>query len=136
MFFAVIQMSGHVRMFLKKKCPTGISQPYAMPTRKAYVSILPSEFLKTPQLQKIVDWIKGQIISKRFFLAEDSPKKRTKTHHILVKTNLFIRFLEEFNTWQFAFKMNWPLEVPIKSNTWKELRCQLAKTLGYRNLKS
>ena len=31
--------------------------------------------------------IKGQIISKRFFLAEDSPKKRTKTRRKLVKTN-------------------------------------------------
>ena len=27
--------------------------------------------------------LKGQIISKRFFLAEDSSKKRTKTHRIL-----------------------------------------------------
>ena len=38
---------------------------------------------------------KGQIISKRFFLAEDSSKKRTKTRRILVKTNSFVRFLEE-----------------------------------------
>ena len=35
---------------------------------------------------------KGQIISKRFFLAEDSSKKRTKTRRILVKTNSFVRF--------------------------------------------
>ena len=35
---------------------------------------------------------KGQIISKRFFLAEDSSKKRTKTRLILVKTNSFVRF--------------------------------------------
>ena len=39
--------------------------------------------------------IKGQIISTGFFLAEDSPKKRTKTNHILVKTNSFVRFLGE-----------------------------------------
>ena len=38
---------------------------------------------------------KGQIISKRFFLAEDSSKKQTKTRRILVKTNSFVRFLEE-----------------------------------------
>ena len=38
---------------------------------------------------------KGQIISKRFFLAEDSSKKQTKTRRILVKMNSFIRFLEE-----------------------------------------
>ena len=53
---------------------------------------------------------KGQKISKRFFfLAEDSSKKRTKTRRILVKTNSFIRFLEEFMAWQFAFEINWPL---------------------------
>ena len=39
--------------------------------------------------------LKGQIISKRIFLAEDSPKKRTKTSHTLVKTNSFVRFLGE-----------------------------------------
>ena len=38
---------------------------------------------------------KGKIVSKRFFLAKDSSKKRTKTRHILVKTNSFVRFLEE-----------------------------------------
>ena len=38
---------------------------------------------------------KGQIISKRLFLVEDSSKKRTKTRRILVKTNSFVRFLEE-----------------------------------------
>ena len=53
--------------------------------------------------------IKGQIISKRFFLAEDSSKKRTKTRRILVKTNSFVRFLEESSAWQFAFEINWPL---------------------------
>ena len=40
--------------------------------------------------------VKGQIISKSFFfLAKDSSKKRTKTRRILVKTNSFVRFLEE-----------------------------------------
>ena len=38
---------------------------------------------------------KGQLISNRFFLAEDSPKKRTKTRLILVKTNSYVRFLGE-----------------------------------------
>ena len=42
---------------------------------------------------KIGHIFKGQIISKRFFLAEDSPIKRTKTRRILVKTNSFVRFL-------------------------------------------
>ena len=52
---------------------------------------------------------KGQIVSKRFFLAEDSSKKWTKTRRILVKTNSFVRFLEESSAWQFAFKIKWPL---------------------------
>ena len=52
---------------------------------------------------------KGEIISKCFFLAEDSSKKQTKTRCILVKTNSFVRFLEESLTWQFAFEINWPL---------------------------
>ena len=53
---------------------------------------------------------KGQIILKRFFLAEDSPKKRTKTRRILVKMNSFVCFLGESSAWQFAFEINWPLE--------------------------
>ena len=49
---------------------------------------------------------KGQIISKVFFLAEDSSKKRTKARRILVKTNSFVRFLEESSAWQFVFEIN------------------------------
>ena len=45
--------------------------------------------------EKKIIWAKGQIISKRFFLAEDSSKKQTKTRRILVKTNSFVRFSEE-----------------------------------------
>ena len=36
-------------------------------------------------------------------------KKPTKTRCILAKTNSFVRFLEEFTAWQFAFEINWPL---------------------------
>ena len=61
--------------------------------------------------------LKGQIISKCFFLAEDSPKKRTKTRRILVKTNSFVRFLGESSAWQFAFEINWPLR-PELSAKW------------------
>ena len=49
--------------------------------------------------------LKGQIISKCFFLAEDSPKKRTKTSRILVKTNSFVCFLGESLAWQFFSKL-------------------------------
>ena len=31
-------------------------------------------------------------------------------HHILVKTNSFVRFLEESSASQFAFEINWPLK--------------------------
>ena len=40
-----------------------------------------------------------------------SSKKRTKTRHKVVKTNSFVRFLEEFMAWQFAFEINWPLVI-------------------------
>ena len=52
---------------------------------------------------------KGQIILKRFFLAEDSSKKRTKIRRILVKTNSFVRFLGESSAWLCLFEINWPL---------------------------
>ena len=48
----------------------------------------------------------GQIILKRFFLAEDSSKIRTKTRRILVKSNSFVHFLEDSSAWQFAFEIN------------------------------
>ena len=52
---------------------------------------------------------KGQIISKYLYGVFNFFQKRTKTSRILVKTNSFIRFLEESSAWQFAFKINWPL---------------------------
>ena len=39
-----------------------------------------------------------------------SSKKRTKTRRIVIKMNLYVRFLEEFKAWQFAFEINWPLK--------------------------
>ena len=60
--------------------------------------------LKTEYLMYIPR-IKGQIISKRSFLTKDSPKKRTKTSRILVKTNSFVRFLGESSAWIFFSKL-------------------------------
>ena len=40
--------------------------------------------------------VKGQVISKGFLVSSISYKKRTKTCRIVVKTNSFVRFLEEF----------------------------------------
>ena len=42
-----------------------------------------------------------------------SSKKQTKTRRIVVKTNSFVRFLEEFMAWQFAFEINCPLVTKI-----------------------
>ena len=39
-----------------------------------------------------------------------SSKKQTKKHRIVVKTNWFVCFLEEFMAWQFDFEINWPLD--------------------------
>ena len=44
-----------------------------------------------------------------FLCLQFLPKKRTKTRRIVVKTNSFVRFLEEFTAWQFAFEIIWPL---------------------------
>ena len=38
-----------------------------------------------------------------------SSKKQTKTCRIVVKTNSFVHFLEEFMAWKFAFEIIWPL---------------------------
>ena len=38
-----------------------------------------------------------------------SSKKQPKTHGRVVKTNSFVRFLEEFMAWQFAFEIIGPL---------------------------
>ena len=56
---------------------------------------------------------KGQIISKRFFSGQGFFKKWMTTRRILVKTNSFVRFLEESSAWQFAFEINWPLIVIV-----------------------
>ena len=56
-----------------------------------------------------------------------SSKKRTKTRRIVVKTNSFVRFLEEFMAWQFAFEINWPLVLasPYLQFWFAELICLL-----------
>ena len=57
-----------------------------------------------------------------------SSKKRMKTRRIVVKTNSFFRSLEEFTAWQFAFKINWPLESSgfelHKCNSYQNLQVQ------------
>ena len=52
---------------------------------------------------------KGQLISKYILVSSISSKKHTKTRRIIVKTKLFVRFLEEITAWQFAFEITWPL---------------------------
>ena len=42
-----------------------------------------------------------------------SSKKRTKTSRQVVKSNLFIRFLEEISAWKNNFEFFWPLEINI-----------------------
>ena len=52
---------------------------------------------------------KGQLISKYILVSSISSKKQTKTRRIIVKTKLFVSFLEEITAWQFAFEITWPL---------------------------
>ena len=58
------------------------------------------EALQSPALYKVQDChiSKGQVIPKGFFVSSISSKKQTKTRRIVVKTNSFVRFLEEFTT--------------------------------------
>ena len=44
-----------------------------------------------------------------FWCLQFLPKNKQKTGRTVVRTNSFVRFLEEFTTWQFAFEINWPL---------------------------
>ena len=48
--------------------------------------------------------LKVSYFRKQTNQAEDSPKKRTKTRRILVKTNLFVRFLEESSARKETFR--------------------------------
>ena len=48
---------------------------------------------------------KGQIISKRFFLAEDSPKKRTNEFVFTSMRHVFVRFLEESSARKKRFEI-------------------------------
>ena len=54
---------------------------------------------------------KGQLISKWFFGVIDFLQKRTKTIRILVKTNSFVRFLEEIDDPINHFEVNLPLNI-------------------------
>ena len=57
----------------------------------------------------------------------------------MVKTNSFIRFLEEFTAWQFAFEINWPLEAEnrilqeYEQNSKKQLKSILDQTIHWEN---
>ena len=53
---------------------------------------------------------------------QSTSKKWTKTRRIVVKTNSFVRFLEDFTAWQFAFEVIWPL-----ATVWN---CELSITEG------
>ena len=51
----------------------------------------------------------GQIISKELLVSSNSPKKRTNEFVVVVKTNLFVRFLGEFEDTKSPFEIIWPL---------------------------
>ena len=61
-----------------------------------------------------LDWkLKVSWFRNVFLVSSISSKKRTKTHRIVVKTNSFVWFFEEFTAWPFAFEINWPLNRPL-----------------------
>ena len=65
-----------------------------------------------------IDLVKVSCFRNVFLVSSISSKKRTKTRLIVVKTNSFVCFLEEFTAWQFAFKIIWPLGIDEK---WENL---------------
>ena len=52
---------------------------------------------------------KGQIISKGLLVSSNFPKKRTNKFVVVVKTNLFVCFLEESEDTKSPFEIIWPL---------------------------
>ena len=61
---------------------------------------------------------KGQLISNVFLVSSVSSKKRTKTSRpevsysiIVVKSNSFVRFLEEIDDPKNQFEIKWPLQL-------------------------
>ena len=56
-------------------------------------------------------WAKGQLILKCLFGVFTFFQKRTKTSRQVVKSNLFVRFLEETSAWKNHFEFVWPLAV-------------------------
>ena len=62
---------------------------------------------------KILVWIKGQIISEWFFGVFNFLQKTNENKSIwgiiVVKSNSFIRFLEEIDDIKTPFEINWPL---------------------------
>ena len=61
---------------------------------------------------------KGQLISKCLFCVFNFFQKTNENKStwgvIVVKLNSFLRFLEEFTAWQFAFEFYWPLEARVE----------------------
>ena len=71
------------------------------PAHTAYQMILSTAWLFQVSTKTIKMWVWFQEDFSFF-------QKTNKTHRIVVKTNSFVRFLEEFMAWQFPFKINWP----------------------------
>ena len=66
-----------------------------------------------PESRNIWQYPKGQLISKSFFGVIDFLQKTNENKStwgiIVVKSNLFIRFLEETDDPKNHFEINWPL---------------------------
>ena len=64
---------------------------------------------------------KGQMISKGLLVSSNSPKKRTNEFVVVVKTNLFVCFLGEFEETKSPFQIIWPLVLPSSKPGFKSL---------------
>ena len=55
--------------------------------------------------------LKVKQFRKDFLVSSNSPKKQTNEFAVVVKTNLFVRFLGEFKDTKSPFEMIWPLQL-------------------------
>ena len=88
----------------------------------------------------------GQLILKCLFVLSKTNENKSTWGTIVVKLNLlFVRFLEEFTAWKFAFEFYWLLELQIERRLllWYEMtkfsfslwECYHTVILEYFNIK-
>ena len=74
-----------------------------------FSQIIDQKLSFTTFLEKKYSFLKVRLFQKDFLVSSNSPKKRTNEFVVVVKTNLFVRFLGEFEDIKSLFEIIWPL---------------------------